>query len=172
MCSKVKMKNRIIYILLDFSLMEPCSGCPAGTKRGNDKLICVDKMPWWLYDLCCSTLVAKWNNHLLYKPAVKSNPGWRSNENTRGTVGYVQSLAGYIAGYWVIGHRLILSFSNIWMQHSYSFQLLCSQGKASRERLQLCLCAETISYQSNTNTVTITVYLHLWAVQVINLSYF
>ncbi len=87
MCSKVKIENRIIYILQDFSLMESCSGCLEGKKCGNEELICVDKMPWWLYDLCYNTLDAKWNSHLLYKLAVISNPGWRSNKTNKETVG-------------------------------------------------------------------------------------
>ena len=59
-CRKVQIGNRIIYILQGFGLMELCSGSPWGGKKcGNEELICVDKMPWWLYDLCCCTLRCK-----------------------------------------------------------------------------------------------------------------
>lgn len=63
-CRKVQIENRIIYILQGFGLMELCSGCPWGGKKkcGNEELICVDKMSWWLYDLCCCTLRCKKKN--------------------------------------------------------------------------------------------------------------
>lgn len=50
--------------------MEVCSGSPRGKTCSNEELICVDKMPWRLCDLCSYTFDAKWKNHLLYKLAV------------------------------------------------------------------------------------------------------